>query len=139
MRGVPNLLAILVAALAGGIAGCVVTKASTVGVISAEGGPAAYMLGGAAGAFFAVIAAVVVSFGKTVSIACLTCGLANLGLAGCMIAFGAAWATWGILGFGLLAGVFADFLARRPAAVQAAGTGASQGQDPTSSGDASQK
>ncbi|NDU76419.1 hypothetical protein GWI34_27880 [Actinomadura sp. DSM 109109] len=140
MRGVTNLLTVLVAALVGGITCGVTITISMVGVISAEEAPGTFMLSGAVGAFFAVIAAaVIVSFGKAVRSAFLGAGLGNFVLAGCMFAFGVSWAPLGTLGFSLLAGVFADFIARRPGAVEAAGTAASQGQDPTSSGAASQR
>ncbi|GAA4346747.1 hypothetical protein GCM10023178_59460 [Actinomadura luteofluorescens] len=106
------------------------------------------MLGGTVGALFAIIASVTiviiagvdtVILGKVASYTWLGTGLAMLGLSGFMFVFGGKGPLACATGLGLLAGVLADYIAGRTGTVSAAGTVAPQGQNPQSSGDASQK
>ncbi|MEU9837800.1 hypothetical protein AB0C69_01115 [Actinomadura sp. NPDC048032] len=136
MKGLTNLLTILVAALLGGSVGSVVFVVSMGDVISGEDVVGAVMLGGAVGTMFAIIASAgIVLLGKVASHTLLGSGLATLGL----IVFGAKAPLLCVIGLGLLAGVLANYIAGRAGTVSAAGTVAPQGQHPESSGDASRK
>ncbi|MEU9871673.1 hypothetical protein AB0C87_27935 [Actinomadura sp. NPDC048021] len=148
MRGLTNLLTILVAAIIGGVTASQVSLMSLVGDVSGQDVVRAVMLGGAVGAMLAIIASVLiviiagvgtVLLGKVASYTMLGCGLVILGLSGFMFAFGDQGPLACAMGLGILAGVLADYIAGRTGTVSAAGTVAPQGQNPKSSGDGSQK
>ncbi|MEV0661378.1 hypothetical protein ACIBI3_06680 [Actinomadura luteofluorescens] len=140
MKGLTNLLTILVAAIIGGVTGSQVYVMSLVGDVSGEDVVRAVMLGGTVGAMLAIIASVgIVLLGKVASYTMLGSGLVMLGLSGFMSVFSHKGPLACAVGLAFLAGVLADYIAGRAGTVSAAGTVAPQGQNPKSSGDASQK
>ncbi|GAA4346763.1 hypothetical protein GCM10023178_59510 [Actinomadura luteofluorescens] len=141
MKGLTNLLTVLVAALIGGVVGSLVLVVSMAGDIYGQEVAAVVMVGGAAGALCAVIAsAFIVFFGKTAFYSALVVGIALLGNGAYQFALGhdGTAIAFGI-GLACFAGVLADSVARSGGTVRAAGTVAPQGQNSKSSGGASQK
>ncbi|MGI5417835.1 hypothetical protein [Actinomadura luteofluorescens] len=138
MKGLTNLLTIIVAVLVGGLAAGMTSVISVADDISQKNVAAVFMLGGTAGALLAcIVSAIIVVHNKAADVFRAS-GLASLGLSTLMPVFGYGW--WGFssgIGLTFLASVLADFVARRAGTVVAAE--GPQGQNPKSSGDASQK
>lgn len=148
MKGLTNLLTILVAAIIGGVTASQVYFVPLAGDASGEDVVRAVMLGGTTGAILAIFASVIiviiasvgtVLLGKLASYTLLGCGLVMLGLSGFMFVFGDKGPLACAAGLGLLAGVLADYIAGCTGTVSAAGTVPPQGRNPKSSGGASQK
>ncbi|WP_433477268.1 hypothetical protein ACQPZP_09555 [Spirillospora sp. CA-142024] len=140
MKGILNLLTVVAATLIGGVSGSLITIKAEPGVVGTTEAVGFAVDGGARGAAIAIIASSsVVIFGKVARAVSLILGFMFL-CVGCWMGalghyHGAAVA---IIGLSVLAGVLADFIARR-ADVDVSAAVTAKVQKPQSSGDSSQK
>ncbi|WP_141579338.1 hypothetical protein [Actinomadura sp. WMMA1423] len=140
MQALKQLLAIITAALIGGVFGSVIIVGAQDGVISTNDVVGFAVRGGSLGALVAIISSTaLVLFGMYARPACVGLGIAQLGVSVWMTTSDDSGAPFALIGVAVLAGVLADFIARRADdTVSAAAAAAPQGPDSESS-DASEE